>query len=95
MPNATTPVKVASLLGLALLLSAALAQSPHTNLTVGLALDSGGKNDRSFNQSAWEAAQRARERSERDGASVRTGHRCQGRDQPGVPSRSPKVGRTW
>jgi len=36
----------------------ALAQSAPT-LTVGLALDSGGKNDRSFNQSAWEGAQRA------------------------------------
>ncbi len=36
----------------------ALAQSA-SPLTIGLALDSGGKNDRSFNQSAWEGAQRA------------------------------------
>ena len=34
------------------------AQTPAA-LKIGLALDSGGKNDRSFNQSAWEGAQRA------------------------------------
>lgn len=34
------------------------AQTPAI-LKIGLALDSGGKNDRSFNQSAWEGAQRA------------------------------------
>lgn len=50
------------LLSLSLALPLALAQtnaSPTPPLTVGLALDSGGKNDRSFNQSAWEGAQRA------------------------------------
>ncbi|WP_407571024.1 BMP family protein [Deinococcus altitudinis] len=38
--------------------SAQTATSPAA-LKIGLALDSGGKNDRSFNQSAWEGAQRA------------------------------------
>ncbi len=37
-------------------LGLALAQS---NVRVGIAFDAGGKNDRSFNQSAWEGAQRA------------------------------------
>lgn len=41
--------------------SAAVSSLPSSSATfkVGLALDSGGKNDRSFNQSAWEGAQRA------------------------------------
>ncbi|MGI8747859.1 MAG: BMP family ABC transporter substrate-binding protein, partial [Deinococcus sp.] len=39
------------------LLSSALAQG--SPLTVGVALDSGGKDDRSFNQAAWAGAQRA------------------------------------
>ena len=49
------PFRLAPLLLLAFPL--VLAQAP--SLTVGLALDTGGKNDRSFNQSAWEGAQRA------------------------------------
>ena len=32
---------------------------PGANVRVGLAFDAGGKFDRSFNQSAWEGAQRA------------------------------------
>lgn len=40
-----------------LALSAAAAQS--APLSVGIALDTGGKDDRSFNQAAWEGAQRA------------------------------------
>ena len=51
------------LLTAALLLSLSLAGTPGlaqtSSLSVGVALDSGGKNDRSFNQAAWEGAQRA------------------------------------
>ncbi|WP_417323547.1 BMP family lipoprotein [Deinococcus sonorensis] len=43
------------LLGFSLPLALGIAQP----LRVGIALDSGGKNDRSFNQAAWEGAQRA------------------------------------
>ena len=51
----STP-RLASLLLLTLPLALAQSTPP---LTVGLTLDAGGKNDRSFNQSAWEGAQRA------------------------------------
>ncbi len=41
---------------IALALSATASAAP---MSVGLVLDAGGKNDRSFNQAAWEGAQRA------------------------------------
>ncbi|PZA08085.1 MULTISPECIES: BMP family protein [unclassified Meiothermus] len=45
-------------LGLALSAALGLALAQNT-VRVGIAFDAGGKNDRSFNQSAWEGAQRA------------------------------------
>ena len=45
-------------LGFALSAALGLALAQNT-VRVGIAFDAGGKNDRSFNQSAWEGAQRA------------------------------------
>ncbi|MBB6098557.1 basic membrane protein A [Deinobacterium chartae] len=48
--------KIAAVLSLGLVLGMATAQTP---VRVGIAFDAGGKNDKSFNQSAWTGAQKA------------------------------------
>ncbi|GGQ98882.1 BMP family lipoprotein [Deinococcus ruber] len=55
----TAPRLLTAALLLSLSLAGSLGLAQSGALTVGMALDSGGKNDRSFNQAAWEGAQRA------------------------------------
>jgi basic membrane protein A len=49
-------------LALGLVLSLTLAEAAHAEFRVGLVLDRGGKDDKSFNSSAYEGAQRAKTR---------------------------------
>jgi basic membrane protein A len=59
--HAVSRCAVSAILGLALLF-AGLCQSAPTELKVGLVFDRGGKDDKSFNSSAYEGANRAKDK---------------------------------